>query len=92
MYFLPAIQFQFDAFFRMGAPAGEEGEVEELIGTMQYAIETGQAETVASGNELAKLFARFNQLARDYGVDRCTIDRSHYAPLWTVVEKGLPGP
>jgi hypothetical protein len=93
MYFLPAIEFQFDGLYGMGAPSGDEDQVEEMIGTMQYAIETGQkggisSMRVSSANQLTELFQVFNRLAWDYGIDRCTVDKSHYGPLWTA-EKEL---
>jgi hypothetical protein len=79
---LPGIQFMFDDLHIMGAPEGDEEQIEGIIGTMQYAIETGQKRYPRSARQLGHLFRNFNRLAVAYGFDQCTVDRAHYPVIW----------
>jgi hypothetical protein len=84
MFLLPGIQFQFDELRLMGAPEGDEEQVEEMLGAFQFAIEKGQRSRIDSADELGDLFRVHNKLAVAYGLDHCTIDRKHYEPVWAV--------
>ena len=89
--FLPGVQFIFDDLKLTGAPEGDEdaaARIEEMIGVMQYAIETGQADYPRSIEEVEDLFRQYNRLARAYGFDQCTVDRAHYPEFWKAGEKG----
>lgn len=81
-FILPGIEFQFDDLLAMGGPDGEEGEVEEMLGAMQLAIETGQRQRVFAAARLSKLFEDFNRLARRYGIGHCAVDERTYGSLW----------
>jgi len=88
---LPGIEFMFDDLYMTGGPEGDEdaaAEIEEMIGAMQYAIETGEKKYPASAQRIGYLFRNFNRLARANGFDQCTVDRSHYAEIWEASEKG----
>jgi len=79
---IPGIQFEFDYIRALGGPKGEERDVEDLVGTMQYAIETGQrSSTINTFEDLREQFADYNRLVRRYGINRCLIDRVPFAEL-----------
>jgi hypothetical protein len=89
--FLPGVQFIFDDLKLTGAPEGDEdaaARIEEMIGAMQYAIETGQSDYPRSVKEVEDLFRAYNRLARAYGFDQCTVDRAHYPEFWRAGAKG----
>jgi len=77
---LTEIDFQiFDQIQRMGAPRGEEDEVEQIIGPLQSAVERGQKglAPVYSVPQLLDLFVEYNQRARQYGLKACLVDEIH---------------
>ncbi|HEX5713830.1 MAG TPA: hypothetical protein VFX85_10995 [Solirubrobacterales bacterium] len=89
--FLPGVQFIFDYIKIPGGPEGDEetsARMEEMIGVMQYAIETGQSNYPRSIERVEDLFREYNRLARAYGFDECTVDRAHYPEFWEAGEKG----
>jgi hypothetical protein len=60
----------FDNVHFLGAPKGEEVEVEEIIGAMQEAVERGQRlDPLYSVAEVTALFSDYNQRAALYGLD-----------------------
>ena len=77
---LPGIQFQFDQMHEVlgGVPAGDERQVEEMIGTMQVAIETGEKRRPASPGQLTSLFATYNKRAEQYGVSDCVVNEANF--------------
>lgn len=76
---LPAIEFQFDQMHQiLGAPAGDEHQVEKMLGTMQLAIESGEKQRPASPRQLSALFADYNQLADRYGVSDCLVREAYF--------------
>jgi len=81
---LPGIQFVFDDLRVMGSPEGDERQLEEAVGAFQFGVETGQSRVVSSAHEFARLFRDFNRFARAYGLDQCTIEQSHYQPVWEI--------
>jgi hypothetical protein len=81
-YFLPGIQFQFDDFRLIGAPSDDQEQVEEMIGAMQFAIESGEKQRIKSPGQLEGLFRVFNELAGTYGLDECIVSEANYGPLW----------
>lgn len=70
-YVLPAFQFQFDELRMFGAPAGDEDQVEEMVGIMQYGIESAERQRISSPAELSRHFAEYDELGREYGVTAC---------------------
>lgn len=83
-YLLPGIQFQFDELRLMGAPEGDEDQVEEMLGAFQFAIEKGERSHIDSADEFGNLFRVHNELAVAYGLGQCAVDRKHYEPVWAV--------
>jgi hypothetical protein len=72
----------FDPIFRLGAPKGEEREVEDVIGAMQIAVEKGQrVVSVPTTKKLEDLFADYNQAAREYGLVDCLVQAGHLPEL-----------
>ena len=79
---IPGIQFEFDYIRALGGPKGEERDVEDMVGTMQYAIETGQkSSTITTFEDLREQFADYNVLVRRFGINRCLIDKVPFAEL-----------
>lgn len=73
---MSSIDFQiFDYIQLLGAPPGEEPEIEAIFGAMQEAVERGQRlEPLYSADEVTALFGEFNQRAQDYGLQDCLVD------------------
>ena len=73
----------FDSIRILGAPQGEEREIEEIIGPMQSAVERGQKKLVpvSSVAQVSTLFGEYNRRARQYGLDDCLVDESHLKKL-----------
>ena len=81
---IAGIEFSlFDEIYRLGAPAGEEGAVEGIIGTMQSASERGQKglASVASVSAVTDLYDEYNQRARRYGLRECLVDDARLRAL-----------
>lgn len=76
---LAGIDFHiFDNIRLIGAPEGEESQIEEIIGPMQYAVETGQQRVmIYSPAQLWALFGEYNQRAGRYGLDACLVNEAH---------------
>lgn len=89
--YLAGVDFHiFDEIYNLGAPEGEEKNAEDIIGTMQIAVERGQrVVSVPTTDELVALFADYNEIAREYGLDECLIEDSHLPK--TAPPEGLPG-
>jgi hypothetical protein len=67
----------FDGIYNLGAPPGQERQVEEIIGPFQSAVERGQKELVplSSRAQAVALFDDYNQRARQYGLTDCLVDK-----------------
>jgi hypothetical protein len=81
---LAGIDFHiFDEIRQLGAPRGEEGTVEEMIGPFQAAVELGWKKrwTAHSVAEVTPHFKVYNQRAGQYGFDDCLVDESHIKPI-----------
>jgi hypothetical protein len=77
---LAGIDFHiFDEIYRLGAPRGTKRDVEEIIGSMQSAVERGQKNLapVSSVAQVSALFGYYNQRARRYGLGDCLVDEAH---------------
>jgi hypothetical protein len=74
--FLAGLDFHvFDRIQKLEAPEGEGGDVEEVIGKMQIAVERGQQEWHArSPVQLMARFADYNLAAERYGLGDCLVD------------------
>lgn len=73
----------FDNIYNLGAPEGEERTTEEIIGSMQYASESGEKNLVPlfSIAQVSELYSDYNQRARLYGLDDCLVDLAHLKKL-----------
>ena len=77
---LPSITFLiFDDMRMLGAPPGEERELEEIIGPLQEASELGQKRRPAlySVAEIVDHFDLYNERARRYGLVDCLVNETH---------------
>jgi hypothetical protein len=69
--FLPAVTRQVEGVKALGAPSGEEEQVEEIIDAAEEAIEKGEEEPAALVVEKGGPFAKANKLAGEYGLTAC---------------------
>jgi hypothetical protein len=69
----------FDIIYQQGAPPGKEGEVEEIIGSMQSAVERAQKglAPASSPSQVVTLFGDFNQRAQRFGLDDCPVEAKY---------------
>lgn len=75
---LNSIDFHiFDSIHMLGAPKGERGQIEEMIGALQLTIERGQKLHIYSLDQLLAQFAAFNRQARAHSLDDCLINPAH---------------
>jgi hypothetical protein len=68
--FLPSIQSQVNQIRALGAPAGDEQEVEALLDALEEAVEKA-SEGAASSANFAQAFTGSAKLAREYGLSGC---------------------
>jgi hypothetical protein len=68
--FLPSVQSQVDQIRALGAPAGEEQEVEAILVSLEEAVE-GASQGTPSSARFAQSFANSGALAREYGLTAC---------------------
>jgi hypothetical protein len=67
---LPSVQSQVDGIRALGAPAGDEDQVNAILDSAQSAIDAGKADpTLLEGND--DPFAETNKLANAYGLTEC---------------------
>lgn len=73
----------FDNFRILGAPKGQEQEIEKIIGPFQASVELGQMNRprLLSLAQVAKHFSEYNELARQYGFDDCLVDPAHLSKI-----------
>lgn len=68
---IPAITTQVEELRALGAPEGDEGEVDEILTGAEEAIEEGEEDPASLlGNEPGG-FTEVNKLAREYGLTVC---------------------
>jgi hypothetical protein len=68
--FLPSVQSQVNQIRALGAPAGDEQEVEALLDSLEEAVEKASQGT-ASSARFGQAFASSGKLAREYGLSDC---------------------
>lgn len=68
--FLPAVQRQIDQIRALGAPAGDEEEIEAFLSSLQEAVD-GASQGTPSNGKFAQAFASSASLAHEYGLDAC---------------------
>jgi hypothetical protein len=71
----------FDYIRRLGAPAGDERTIEEIIGPFQAAVELGAKRRTYSVAQLSGQFNQFNQRALSYGLEDCLVNDEHLGPI-----------
>lgn len=68
----PGIQKQIDGVRALGAPEGEEEQVEEIVDAAQEALDQAEEDPVAFvSEEESNSFAHVNKLSREYGLTTC---------------------
>ncbi len=77
------VLYIFDNVRQTGAPAGEEGEIEKIIGPFQAAVELGWKERWRAHSiaDILPHFVTYTQRARRYGLDDCLVDQTHLQPI-----------
>jgi hypothetical protein len=75
----------FDQIRNLGAPKGDEREIEEIIGPMQSAVEREQKKLVpiSSVAQVSAPFDGFNQRASEYGIDDCRVNENRLKKIET---------
>jgi len=68
---VPNLTTQAELIRGLGAPEGDEEEVEELVDSLDEAIESAEEEPEALFNEDTDPFGDVNQQAQDYGFSEC---------------------
>jgi hypothetical protein len=68
---LPSVTRQVEGVGDLGAPSGEEEQVEEIIDAAEEAIEEGEEDPAALVSEGEGSFAKANKLAGEYGLTAC---------------------
>lgn len=68
---VPNLTTQAELIRGLGAPEGDEEEVEELVDSLDEAIESAEEDPEALFNEDTDPFGDVNQQAQDYGFSEC---------------------
>jgi hypothetical protein len=71
MVLVPNLKTQAELLRGLGAPEGDEEQVEELLDSLDEAIETAEDDPEALFNEDTDPFGDVNQQAQDYGFSDC---------------------
>ena len=74
--FVSSVQAQTDQIRKLGAPSGDEKQIEELLAFSQQSVDAFEASSVPSdpdavSAELGKAFRQTNRLLGDYGLSSC---------------------
>jgi hypothetical protein len=69
---LPKVRGQVEGIKALGAPSGEEAQVEAITDAAEEALEKGEEEPAAMASEKADPFAKANKKASAYGLVKCT--------------------
>lgn len=71
--YLPKIEAEITAVRALGAPEGDEAEIEAILVAQQSAVdEVRGAKQLQNFDEIYPYFAEANQMYRDYGFKACT--------------------
>lgn len=68
---IPGIRKQIDGLEALGAPSGEEAEVEAILSAAEEALEKGEEDPSVLAGETNGPFIKANKLAREYGLAKC---------------------
>jgi hypothetical protein len=70
-FLIPAIDKQIEGLRALGAPKGDEGEVDQLLTAAEKALEEGEADPASLTSEGPGPFAEVNREAAAYGLTAC---------------------
>jgi hypothetical protein len=68
---VPAIEVQIDEIRALGAPDGDEEQVEEMLDVLQEGIEGAEDDPVKAVKETSRLLAKGDKLLQEYGFEVC---------------------
>lgn len=68
---IPSIRQEIDSIRALGAPSGEEAEVEAVLAAAEKGLEKGEEDPGAMIKEGEGPFKEANKLAREYGLVKC---------------------
>lgn len=68
----PVIGGQIEEIRSLGAPAGEEKQVEKILESAEEAIEKSEKEPLLLLNDKGSSFDEANKLSREYGLQACS--------------------
>jgi hypothetical protein len=69
---IPTIEKEMAAIRKLGAPSGDEEEIEAFLASEQQAIDAvTKLKSIVSRFQLERYFAESAKLAREYGIDGC---------------------
>ena len=68
---IPAIRKDVDGIRALGAPEGEEEQVEEILDAAEEALEKVESDPTAAFNENNDAFANVNKMSSEYGLTAC---------------------
>jgi len=74
--FFPVLQERIDQIEALGAPKGEEEEVEETLLAMQQDLDSAEEREITSFQQFEQQFPEADKLASEYGFSSCLIDNS----------------
>lgn len=71
--------YLYDKIVELGAPAGEEEEIEAIIGPFYDIVELGRKKRwhAYSVAEVTDRFRPYNERAKQYGLDDCPVEADH---------------
>ena len=69
--FVPAVGGQLEELRDLGAPSGEEKEVDKILSAAERALEEAEDDPTVITSESNSPFVEVNKMARDYGLTVC---------------------
>jgi hypothetical protein len=69
---IPGIQGEIDDIRALGAPAGDEDQVNAILGAAQQGVDAAKQDpSILEGSQASDPFAQADKLAKDYGLTDC---------------------
>lgn len=68
---IPSVDKQLEGLRDLGAPAGEEEKVDEILSAAEKALEEGEEDPASLTAESTGPFTEVNKMASDYGLTTC---------------------
>ncbi|HXR30386.1 MAG TPA: hypothetical protein VN752_04545, partial [Solirubrobacterales bacterium] len=69
----PHVEEEIDGIRELGAPAGDEDQVEELLEAREESLEAAKEEPELVVTDSTKVFGEWRKLAQTYGLEACGI-------------------